>query len=73
MGPLYDTFYMTGDIDVPALSDVSHAEHPRAPNTSRTTFIALGTHGRVDTSRTHCSVVNYAAVPEDIVALGQDG
>ena len=81
VGTLYDTFYMTGDIDVPGAVEMCFTpeqirEHPEY--VTYNAFIPphqLGyTMDEVDTSRTHCSVVNYVAVPEGYsVALGQDG
>lgn len=81
VGTLYDTFYMTGDVDVPGAVEMCFTpeqirEHPEY--VTYNAFIPphqLGyTMDEVDTSRTHCSVVNYVAVPEGYsVALGQDG
>lgn len=81
VGTLYDTFYMTGDVDVPGAVEMCFSpdqirEHPEYVTYSA--FIPphqLGyTMDEVDTSRTHCSVVNYVAVPEGYtVALGRDG
>ena len=78
VGTLYDTFYMTGDVDVPGAVEMCFTpeqirEHPEY--VTYNAFIPphqLGyTMDEVDTSRTHCSVVNYVAVPEGYSVAGR--